>query len=78
VCANCCEERPQNVGYFQSPEYEHVRVEACDTCRHYVKSVDLTRLGFAVPVVDDVASAALDVWARDQGYTKVELNLLGL
>jgi FdhE protein len=78
VCANCGEERPQNVGYFQSPQYEHVRVEACDTCRHYVKSVDLTRLGLAVPVVDDVASAALDVWARDQGYTKVELNLLGL
>jgi FdhE protein len=78
VCGNCGEERPPKVGYFQSPQFDHVRVEACDTCRYYVKSVDLTRLGFAVPLVDDVASAALDVWARDRGYTKVELNLLGL
>jgi hypothetical protein len=32
VCANCGEERPAKLGYFQTPEYEHVRIEACDTC----------------------------------------------
>jgi formate dehydrogenase maturation protein FdhE len=40
--------------------------------------VDLTRLGFAVPLVDEVATAALDVWAREHGYKKIELNLVGL
>jgi formate dehydrogenase accessory protein FdhE len=78
VCANCGEERPTKLGYFQTPEYEHVRVEACDTCKHYIKGVDLTRLGLAVPLVDEVAAAALDVWAREHGYTKIELNLVGL
>lgn len=78
VCANCGEERPAKLGYFQSPEYEHVRIEACDSCKHYIKGVDLTRLGLAVPVVDEVAAAALDVWAREHGYTKIELNLVGL
>lgn len=78
VCAGCGEERPAKLGYFQSPEYEHIRIEACDTCRHYIKGVDLTRLGLAVPLVDEVAAAALDVWAREHGYTKVELNLVGL
>jgi FdhE protein len=78
VCANCGEERPAKLGYFQSPEYEHVRVEACDTCKHYIKGVDLTRLGLAVPLVDEVAAAALDVWAREHGYAKIELNLVGL
>lgn len=78
VCANCGEERPAKLGYFQSPEYDHVRIEACDTCRHYIKGVDLTRLGLAVPVVDEVAAAALDLWAREHGYEKVELNLVGL
>jgi FdhE protein len=78
VCANCGEERPAQLGYFQTPEYEHVRIEACDTCRHYIKGVDLTRLGLAVPLVDEVAAAALDVWAHEHGYTKVELNLVGL
>jgi formate dehydrogenase maturation protein FdhE len=29
-------------------------------------------------VVDEVAAAALDVWAREHGYAKIELNLVGL
>jgi formate dehydrogenase accessory protein FdhE len=78
VCANCGEERPSKLGYFQSPEYEHIRIEACDTCRYYIKGVDLTRLGLAIPLVDEVAAAALDLWAREHGYAKIELNLVGL
>jgi FdhE protein len=78
VCAYCCEERPMRLGYFHSPEFDHIRVEACDTCDHYIKGVDLTRLGLAVPLVDDVASAPLDLWAQEHGYTKIELNLVGL
>jgi formate dehydrogenase accessory protein FdhE len=78
VCAQCGEERPAKLAYFQAPEFEHVRVEACDSCGHYIKGVDLTRFGLAVPIVDEVAAAALDLWARQQGYTKIELNLVGL
>lgn len=78
VCASCGEEDPTKIGYYHSPEYDHVRVEACDTCQHYIKAVDLTRYGFAVPLVDEVAAAPLDLWAREQGYTKIEMNLLGL
>jgi FdhE protein len=78
VCAYCCEERPLRLGYFHTPEFEHIRVEACDTCHRYIKGVDLTRKGLAVPLVDEVASAPLDLWAREHGYTKIELNLVGL
>ena len=78
VCANCGEERPSKLGYFHSPEFDHVRIEACDTCKHYIKGIDLTRLGFAVPLVDEIYSAPLDLWAREHGYTKIELNLVGL
>ncbi|HKV42220.1 MAG TPA: formate dehydrogenase accessory protein FdhE [Blastocatellia bacterium] len=78
VCANCGEEDPSKLGYFKSDQYDHVRIESCDTCKSYIKGIDLTRLGIAVPLVDEVASAALDLWARDQGYAKIELNLVGL
>jgi hypothetical protein len=78
LCANCGEEDERQLGYFHSPTYDHLRVDACDTCRHYVKSVDLTRFGFAVPIVDEVAGAPLDLWARERGYEKIELNLVGL
>ena len=77
VCANCGEERPPKLGYFHSPEFDHVRIEACDSCQHYLKGIDLTRFGHAVPLVDEVYAAPLDLWAREHGYTKIELNLVG-
>jgi FdhE protein len=78
VCANCGEENPAKLAYFQTTTFNHVRVEACDTCKHYLKGVDLTRLGHAQPLVDEVAAAPLDLWAVEHGYTKIELNLIGL
>ena len=78
VCASCGEEDPSQLSYFQTKEFEHVRIEACDSCKHYIKGVDLTRFGFAQPLVDDVATAALDLWASERGYTKIELNLVGI
>ena len=78
LCARCGEEDEHKLAYFRSPAFDHLRVDACDTCRHYLKTVDLTRLGVAVPLVDEVAGAPLDMWAREHGYEKIELNLLGL
>lgn len=78
VCANCGEERPAKLSYFHSAEFDHIRIEACDSCKHYIKGVDLTRLGLAVPLVDEIYAAPLDLWARQHGYTKIELNLVGL
>lgn len=78
VCVNCGEERPEKLAYFHSPEFDHVRIEACDSCQHYLKGVDLTRFGLAAPIVDEVNAAPLDVWARGKGYIKIELNLVGV
>ena len=78
VCTNCGEESPEKLTYFQAEEDNHVRVETCDSCGSYIKTVDLTKLGTAVPLVDDVASAALDLWATEKGYSKIEINLVGL
>jgi FdhE protein len=78
LCPQCGEENERQLGYFSTPAFDHLRLETCDTCKHYLKCVDLTRLGVAVPLVDEVASAPLDAWATVHGYTKIELNLIGL
>jgi len=78
VCANCGEERPAKLSYFHSPVFDHIRIDACDSCQHYLKAIDLTRLGHAVPLVDEIYAVPLDLWAREHGYTKIELNLVGL
>ena len=78
ACANCGEEHPTKIGYYHSSNYDHVRVEVCETCKHYIKGIDLTKYGLAIPVVDEVAAAPLDLWARERGYSKIEMNLVGL
>lgn len=78
VCANCGEERPAKLGYLHSAEFDHVRIEACDSCQHYIKGIDLTRLGHAVPLVEEIYAAPLDLWASEHGLIKIELNLVGL
>jgi formate dehydrogenase maturation protein FdhE len=40
--------------------------------------VDLTKNGRAEPLVDEMATPHLDLWARDHGYTKLQSNLLGM
>jgi len=78
VCPNCGEQDKDKLPIYTASGLDHVRVEACDTCKTYVKAVDMTRDGLAVPVVDELATVALNIWADEHGYTKLECNLLGL
>jgi formate dehydrogenase accessory protein FdhE len=77
-CVQCGEEDEHKLGYFRAGALDHIRLDTCEACGGYLKSVDLTALGSAAPLVDDVASAPLDLWARERGYCKSELNLVGL
>jgi formate dehydrogenase accessory protein FdhE len=76
-CPSCGEEREPQMAFYSAPEIAHVRVDVCDTCHTYLKSVDLTKTGLAVPIVDELATIPLDLWAREHGYEKLQLNLLG-
>jgi FdhE protein len=78
VCPNCGEADKNKLPIYKAEGIDHVRVEACDSCRCYLKSVDLTINGLAVPVVDELATAALNVRAEESGYIKLQANLLGL
>jgi formate dehydrogenase maturation protein FdhE len=68
VCPFCGEEDHTKLPVYTAEEFPHIRIEACDTCHRYIKAIDLTRDGRAVPEVDDIASVALDLWAAEKGY----------
>jgi formate dehydrogenase maturation protein FdhE len=53
-------------------------VDACDTCQTYLKSIDLTKDGHAIPTVDEIATVALNIWAEGRDYVKLETNVLGM
>ncbi len=57
--------------------FPHVRIEACETCRRYLLSIDLASDARAVPLVDELASLPLDLYARERGLSKITPNLMG-
>ena len=77
LCPNCGEEDYAKLPRYTAEGISAVRVEACESCHAYLKSVDLTVDGHAVPLVDEVATAALDVWAMENGFQKIRRNLVG-
>jgi formate dehydrogenase maturation protein FdhE len=76
VCPKCLEERFDALPVYTADTFPHVRIDACDTCRRYLKTIDLTKNGLAVPLVDDIASLPLDLWAGEKGYRRLRANLL--
>jgi len=78
VCAGCGQEDQAKLPIYTAEQFPHVRVECCDACHTYSQSVDLAKNGLANPLVDELASIPLDLWAQEHGYAKLRPNLLGL
>ena len=78
VCPACGEQDFDKLPVYTAEQFAHVRIDACDRCHRYIKTIDLTKDGLAVPGVDDLASVSLDLWARERGYTRIKNNLLGI
>ncbi|MFW6192539.1 MAG: formate dehydrogenase accessory protein FdhE [Gemmatimonadota bacterium] len=78
TCPACGETEPDLLGHYVAEEWPHLRLEECESCGRYLKTADLREDGHAVPVVDDLASPELDVWADDQELRKIHRNVLGI
>ena len=57
--------------------FPQLRIAGCATCQRYLIEIDTERDGRAVPEVDELAALPLDLYAADQGLTKVTPNLMG-
>ena len=77
-CTRCGEESERNFAYYTAPGFDHLRVQACDSCRAYHLTVDLAKDPAAIPDVDELTALPLDIWAHTQGYEKVQPNLAGI
>jgi len=77
LCPACGEEREEKLPVYVAEQFPYIRVECCDTCRSYLRTIDLTKDGNAVPETDDVAAIPLTLWAQENGYSRIHTNLLG-
>jgi FdhE protein len=78
ICPGCGEEDHAKLPVYTAEELPYIRVECCDTCKTYIKTIDLTKNGLADPLVDELASVPLNLWAQEHGYAKLHPNLLGM
>lgn len=68
-CEN--EERRKFKYFFADKEPKAYRVETCQKCKKYIKTVDTEALnGVFMPLVEDVGTLYLDVLAKKEGYTR--------
>jgi FdhE protein len=77
LCPTCGEEAEDKLPVYVAEQFPHLRVEACDTCKFYLRTIDLTKDGHAIPLVDDLAAIPLSLWAHEKGYSRLQPNLLG-
>jgi FdhE protein len=78
LCPGCGEEDKDKLPVFSAQEFDYVRIDACDTCRAYIKSIDLSKNGRAIPEVDELATVSLNLWAVEKNYHKLRPNLFGV
>lgn len=78
TCGGCGETDAEHLLIHTAESVPHVRLDECGSCGRYLKTVDLRRRGDAVPVVDELATVELDLWAREKGLTKLHKNAFGL
>jgi FdhE protein len=77
LCAQCGEDKEQKLAVYVAEQFPHIRVEACEACKYFLRTIDLTKDGNAIPIVDDLAAIPLSLWAQQKGYTRIQGNLLG-
>lgn len=82
-CPFCENEERKGFKYFFTENEGRVyRVETCQKCKKYIKTVDTQELdGKCIPAVEDIGTLHLDVIAQKEGYERpvspLGLNLLG-
>lgn len=77
-CPACDEADERKLAVDQAAEMEHAQVRACMSCRRYFLVIRRDVEPDAIAEVDEIAALALDVWARERGFAKIQPNLGGI
>ena len=77
-CLHCGEQQSAKLPVFAFEEFPHIRIDACESCGNWLKSIDLTIEAESLPVPDDIWSSAADLWAFEQGYDHIGSHLFGI
>jgi FdhE protein len=71
-CPFCENANHEKLRYFYAEkEGKAYRIDVCDNCKRYIKTIDTRELGEdVIPLIEDAGTLYLDVLAQKEGYTK--------
>jgi FdhE protein len=69
-CPVCGNREQESLAYFCGKGEEAFRVDFCDNCHHYIKTIDYRSLEESDPFLEDLATLHLDVIALQKGYRR--------
>ncbi len=78
ACPFCGETDQKKLVFYDIPKSPGYRIDACETCRCYIKTADFRSLDkINVPALDDLESLHLDFLAQDREYSRATLSAWG-
>jgi FdhE protein len=70
VCPFCNNKEQQSLHYFFAEGEEAYRIDLCEKCHQYMKTIDLRNVEQSDPSLEDLATLHLDVLASQKGYKR--------
>jgi formate dehydrogenase maturation protein FdhE len=79
TCVNCRLDDSRQLFAYHAQGQRGVRVDGCERCRTYIKTFDLREEGSrdVVPLVDDLVSLVMDLWAAGRDLHRPVTSLAG-
>ncbi len=69
-CAFCGNKEQDSLHYFCGEGEETYRIDTCDKCHQYIKTIDARNIEIIDPALEDLATLHLDILASQKGYKR--------
>ncbi len=70
TCPFCMSPNQEAHPYFRAEGEEAYRIDACDACHQYIKTIDARAIDMVEPGLEDLATLHLDLLAIQKGYQR--------
>jgi len=74
VCPFCNNKEQESLHYLYAEGEEAYRIDLCEKCHQYIKTIDLRNVEEADPSLEDLATLHLDILVSKKGYKKPTPN----
>jgi FdhE protein len=78
ACPFCENDDPKALRYFYVENDEARRVDVCDKCKRYIKTIDYRKIDRVLnPFVENISTLALDIVAEKEGFRGADISFSG-